>query len=105
MWFYSKEKLYLTDMIFFMKASSSVFGGLLFYAQFQVLYLEMISFFLKILFIYSWGTHRERQRQKQAPWGEPSAGLNPRTPGSLPEPKADAQPLSHPGIPKIIVNL
>ena len=26
-------------------------------------------------------------------------GLNPRTPGSHPEPKADAQPLSHPGAP------
>ena len=26
-------------------------------------------------------------------------GLNPRTPGSCPEPKADAQPLNHPGIP------
>ena len=28
---------------------------------------------------------------------EPSAGLDPRTPGSRPEPKVDAQPLSHPG--------
>ena len=27
-------------------------------------------------------------------------GLDPRTPGSRPEPKADAQPLSHPGVPK-----
>ena len=26
-------------------------------------------------------------------------GLDSRTPGSQPEPKADAQPLSHPGIP------
>ena len=25
-------------------------------------------------------------------------GLNPRTLGSLPEPKTDAQPLSHPGV-------
>ena len=29
---------------------------------------------------------------------EPDAGLDPRILGSLPEPKADAQPLSHPGI-------
>ena len=29
----------------------------------------------------------------------PDAGLSPRTPGSPPEPKADAQPLSHPGTP------
>ena len=27
------------------------------------------------------------------------AGFDPRTPGSRPEPKADAQPLSHPGVP------
>ena len=30
-----------------------------------------------------------------SPWGD--VGLNPRTPGSQPEPKADTQPLSHPG--------
>ena len=30
---------------------------------------------------------------------EPDAGLDPRTLGSSPEPKADTQPLSHPGIP------
>ncbi len=40
---------------------------------------------------------RHRQREKQAPCREPDVGLDPRTPGSLPEPKADAQPLSHPG--------
>ena len=39
---------------------------------------------------------RHRQRKKQAPCGEPHAGLNHRTPGSWP--KADAQPLSHPGV-------
>ena len=33
---------------------------------------------------------RHRQREKQAPCREPDAGLNPRTPGSRPEPKADA---------------
>ena len=27
-------------------------------------------------------------------------GLGPGSPGSRPEPKADAQPLSHPGIPE-----
>ena len=32
---------------------------------------------------------------------EPNVGLDPRTPGSQPEPKADTQPLSHPGIPII----
>ena len=28
-------------------------------------------------------------------------GLDPRTPGSRPEPKAGAQPLSHSGIPRL----
>ena len=41
-------------------------------------------------------TGRGRNR---LPAGEPSAGLDPRTPGSHPEPKADAQLLSHSGIP------
>ena len=71
----------------------------------RVMLLKMSSFylFLKILFIYSWETHRKRQRhrqrEKQAPCGEPDVGLDPRTLGSCPEPKADAQPLSHPGVP------
>ena len=30
---------------------------------------------------------------------QPEAGLDPRTLGSQPGPKADAQPLSHPGAP------
>ena len=33
---------------------------------------------------------KHRQREKQAPCGEPVAGLDLRTPGSQPEPKADA---------------
>ena len=49
-------------------------------------------------------TEREREAEtqaegKQAPRKEPDAGLDPRTPGSHPEPKADAQPLSPPGVP------
>ena len=43
---------------------------------------------------------RHRQREKQAPCKEPDAVLDPRTPGSRPGPKADAQLLSHPGVPK-----
>ena len=43
---------------------------------------------------------RPRQREKQAPCGKPDAGLDPGTPGSRPEPKAEAQPLSHPGAPE-----
>ena len=45
-----------------------------------------------------WG-QRHRQREKQAPRRDPDVGLDPRTPGSHPEPKADAQLLSHPGVP------
>ena len=44
---------------------------------------------------------RHRQREKEAPHGKSNAGLDPRTPGSQPEPKADAQPLSHPGAPRL----
>ena len=40
---------------------------------------------------------RHKQREKQTPCGEPDVGLHPGTPGSRPEPKTDAQPLSHPG--------
>ena len=45
---------------------------------------------------------RHRQREKQSPCKELDVGLDPRTPGSRPEPKADAQPLSHPGVPVIL---
>ena len=38
---------------------------------------------------------RHRQREKQAPCGDPDVGLDP----GVPETKADAQPLSHPGVP------
>ena len=39
---------------------------------------------------------RHRQREKEAPCGEPDVGLDPRTLESGPELKADTQPLSHP---------
>ena len=52
-------------------------------------------FSFKVLFIHK----RHKEREKQAPCGEPDVGLNPRTPGSQSEPKADAQPLSQPGAP------
>ena len=42
---------------------------------------------------------RHRQREKQAPCREPGVGLNSGSPGSRPEPKADTQGLSHPGVP------
>ena len=37
--------------------------------------------------------------RSRLPAGEPDAGFHHRTPGSLPKPKADLQPLSHPGVP------
>ena len=43
---------------------------------------------------------RHRQREKQALCRELDVGLDPGTPGSHPELKAGAQPLSHPGIPR-----
>ena len=42
---------------------------------------------------------RHRQTEKQAPCRDPNVGLDPGTPGSHPELKADAQLLSHPGVP------
>ena len=61
-------------------------------------FATICSFFLKILFIHD--SHRERERQrhrqrkKQAPSGEPDVRFNPRTPDH------NAQPLSHPCVPK-----
>ena len=43
-------------------------------------------------------TERGRDiEREEAPCKEPEVGLDPGTPGSQPEPKADTQPLSHPG--------
>ena len=44
---------------------------------------------------------RHRQREKQAPCREPDVGLDPRTLGLRPGPKAGAKPLCHPGIPPV----
>ena len=68
-------------------------------------YLVLLLLFFEILFIYSWETQRKRhrQREKQVPCEDPYSGLDPRTPGSPPQPKADAQSLSHPGAPKYLV--
>ena len=49
-------------------------------------------------------TEREAETRAEGeagPRGEPDVGLDPRTPGSCPEPKADAQPLSHPGVSEL----
>ena len=68
---------------------------------FSIRHFFIYFIFLKILFIYSWEIQRHRQREKQTPYREPDSGLDPRTRGSRPEPKADAQSLSHPGTPEI----
>ena len=66
-------------------------------------FIFFIIFFKIYLFIYDRHRERERQRhrqkEKQSPCGEPDVGLDPRTLGSHPEPKVDAQPLSHPSVP------
>ena len=63
------------------------------------IYLLMYLFIFKRFYLSIHERHRERQRhrqreEKQASTQEPDAGLRP---GTL-EAKADAQPLSHPGI-------
>ena len=74
-----------------------------------VLHIFHISTFLKdfiYLFMRDRERQRHRQREKQAPCREPDGGLSPRTLGSRPGPKADAQPLSHPGGPvKFIISI
>ena len=73
----------------------------------SLIYVNCYSFLFKKYFIYSLtrDTERERQRhrqrEKQAPYGEPYAGLDPRTLRSGLEPKAVAQPLSHPSVPAV----
>ena len=65
-----------------------------------------LFFFLRFyLFIQERHTERQRHRQrdKEAPCEEPNVGLDPRTPGSRPELKADPQSLSHPGAPQCLV--
>ena len=47
------------------------------------------------------GRDIHKQREKQAPCREPDVELNPGTLRSLPEPKADVQLLSHPGVPTV----
>ena len=47
-------------------------------------------------------TEKERQRHRgrsRLPIGSPMQDSIPGFPGSCPEPKADAQSLSHPGVP------
>ena len=56
-------------------------------------------FFLKTLFIYSRETQREAETYAEGEAGSPGEP-GARALGSGPEPKADAQPLSHPAAPR-----
>ena len=64
---------------------------------------DFFPFFFSFLRFYLFMRDRERQRHRQrdeqTPCKKPDVGLDPRTLGSCPESKADAQPLSHPGVP------
>ena len=70
----------------------------LFYAQYFFL-KDGIYLFMRNTEMCEREAERHRQREKQAPCWEPDVGLDPRSPGSRPGPKAGAKPLSHPGIP------
>ena len=67
-----------------------------------VFFISCIFFKRDFIYLFMRDTERERQRhkqrEKQAPYRKPDVGLDPRTPVSRPESKADAQLLSHPGI-------
>ena len=75
------------------------------------LWVHFLNIFFKDLFICDRHREREREREgqrhrrreKQPPCREPNVGLDPRTPGSRPGPKAGAKLLSHPGIPYFYV--
>ena len=67
---------------------------------FQLNMYSKKSFFNRFyLFIHERHTEKEAQRDRQREKQGPTAGLDPRTQGSYSEPKAAAQPLSHPGVP------
>ena len=64
--------------------------------------LDCLSLSLFFLRFYLFIHERDRdisKGEKQAPHGEPGAGLDPGLRDDRPELKADAQPLSHPGTP------
>ena len=46
---------------------------------------------------------RDTERERQAPFREPDVELHPGTPGSHPGLKAGTKPLSHPGVPKVVL--
>ena len=55
--------------------------------------------FKKNIYLFIHERETERQREKQAPPQEAQCRTGSWIPGSHPEPKTDAQPVSHPGVP------
>ena len=70
--------------------------------------LSFTLFFKDFIYLFLRDTEKgrdreaERQREKQAPCGEPDAELDPGTLGSHPELEVDTQPLSHLGVPIVL---
>ena len=63
--------------------------------------LAFFFFFFLRFYLLIHERHRDRQRQgKQALCEDPDMGLGPRSLGSRPELKPDAQTLRHRGVPK-----
>ena len=65
----------------------------------------MFPFFKDFIYLFMRDMEREAETQAEGEAGSmqgADAGLDPRTPGSRPEPKAGAQPLSPPGAPDAI---
>ena len=50
--------------------------------------------FLKRLYLFTRDTETQVEGEAGSPW-EPNVEIDPSTPGSRPEPKADAQPVSY----------
>ena len=77
--------------------------SIFFYPEIKEMKIPLKIFFKRFyLFIHE--RHR-RQREKQAPWRDSDAGIDPGTPGLCPGPKAGGKPLSHPGIPNILESI
>ena len=66
----------------------------------------LLLFFKDFIYLFTRDTHTQREREAETQaegeagsCREPEVGLDPGSPGSRPEPKAGAKPLSHPGCP------
>ena len=75
-------------------------------AEYSSIFFFVCLFFKDFIYLFMRDTEREREReaetQEEGEAGscrEPDVGLDPRTPGSGPGPKAGTKLLSHPGIP------